>query len=118
MLLLEEVVADEERPQVAREVLVAGDGVSGDAREGQGVEALPDDLLGANKLGIDSQPPDFGSGKIPIEFVDDQASRVLPRVAGDSDEARWFCAERAVKAWVVITSRIEGEIFVVMIVTA
>ena len=42
----------------------------------------------------------------------------MPRVAGDSDEARWFCAEGAVKAWVVITSRIEGEIFVVMIVTA
>ena len=57
--------------------------------------------------------------KVPAaEFVDDQASRVLPRVAGDSDEARWFCAEGAVKAWVVITSRIEGEIFVVMIVTA
>ena len=43
MLLLEEVVADEERPQVAREVLVTGDGVSGDARERQSEEALPED---------------------------------------------------------------------------
>ena len=43
MLLLEEVVADEERSQVAREVLVAGDGVSGDARESQSEEALPED---------------------------------------------------------------------------
>ena len=43
LVLREEVVADEERSQVAREVLVAGDGVSGDAREGQSVEALPED---------------------------------------------------------------------------
>ena len=41
-LVLEEVVADEERSQVAREVLVASDGVSG-ARKGQSVEALPED---------------------------------------------------------------------------
>ena len=43
LLLLKKVVADEERSQVAREVLVTGDGVSGDARERQSVEALPED---------------------------------------------------------------------------
>ena len=42
LFLREEVVADEERSQVAREVLVASDGVSG-ARKGQSVEALPED---------------------------------------------------------------------------
>ena len=42
LVLREEVVADEERSQVAREVLVASDGVSG-ARERQSEEALPED---------------------------------------------------------------------------